>query len=68
MVESILVHLQKYEINKNCHSNVTYAPKGSGLAKDTFEVSYLLQKRYVQDTKTHRNEVRSQCQGQSDPQ
>ena len=49
-------------VNKKGHSNVTNAPKGIGLAYDTFEESYLQYRRYAPD-----NEVRSQCQGKSDP-
>ena len=37
------------EINKKCHSNVTNAPKGTGLAQDIFKESYLQYRRYAPD-------------------
>ena len=37
--------------NKKCHNNVANAPKGIGLAYDTFEGSYLLYRIYAPDTK-----------------
>ena len=50
--------------NKKCHSNVTNAPKGIGLAQDTFEEGFC-NIGHAPETKKPRNEVRSQ--GQSEP-